>query len=258
MAFHDEAMRVFKIGTDKPEMDLDGCREAGWPVYSSDSSLVAVLGMNARAAGVWDLNTGRLLHRRIEHRSPMVMIAFSPVDHRIVTAGMENDLHVWDAHTGKELRGLESKAGNVMSCRFSEDGLYILAGYADSTARVWNSRTGELVTTLAGGHSQRLRDVRLNPDRTRLLTWAMDDKAIVWDLAGPKAHALLEIEGESKLLQARWTSGGRDIVLAWSNGQVEVVRGATRNDVEQLRGPSVPTDAEIQDWRRRHTNGLLE
>ena len=136
------------------------------------------------------------------------MMAFSPVDRRLVTGAMENDIRVWDGATGEVLHILRGNAGNVMSCRFSEDGRYVLAGYADSTARIWNARTGELVTTLANGHRERIRDIRLSPDGTRVLTWAMDDKAVVWDLSAPRAQALLRIEGESLLLQARWISGG--------------------------------------------------
>ncbi len=258
VAYQDDAMAVFDARNGKQGVTLEQSREAGWPVYSYDSALVAVLGMNARTAGVWDLATGRLLHRRIEHISPLVMMDFSPVDHRVVTGAMENEIRIWDSSSGELLHVLQGNAGNLMSCHFDEEGEYVLAGYSDSTARIWNSRTGELVTTLANGHSQRLRDVRLSPDRSRVLTWAMDDKAIVWDLASPRAHALLRIEGESMLLQARWISGGRDIVLAWSDGKIEFLRGGTREDIQKLPAEEHLTDQEIHEWQRRHTNILLE
>ena len=256
VAFQDGAMRVFNALNGKQVTRLEKSRTAGWPVYSHDSSLVTVLGMNERTATVWNLKTGVLLHRRIEHLSSLVMMDFSPVDHRLVTGAMENDIQIWDASTGRLLHVLKGDAGNVTSCRFSNDGHYVLAGYGGSTGRIWDAHTGELVTTLAHDHSQRIRDMRMSPDKTRILTWAMDDKAVVWDLSEPKARALVKVGGESQLLQARWSSGGKDITLAWSNGQVELLRGATREDFHHLPAETGLTDEEILQWRRRHTNAV--
>ena len=51
VAFRDDAMRVFHALNGKPEVVLEQAHDAGWPVYSHDSTLVALLGMNARTAG---------------------------------------------------------------------------------------------------------------------------------------------------------------------------------------------------------------
>jgi WD40 repeat protein len=209
-------------------------------------------GENAR---IWDIETGQLLHRAIEQNEWMVMVDFSPVDQRIVTGAMESDLTIWDAQSGKVVRTLGEQSGNVMGCRFSRDGKYVLAGYGDSTARVWNSHTGELVTTLVG-HNNRVRDVRLNPDGTRLLSWAMDNRAIIWDLAQPYANQLLVLGGDSKLIQARWTDDGRDIITTWSNGKVEVWRGASKDDLTKLVADQDNFEDVFPDWQKNYTNNL--
>ena len=38
--------------------------------------------MNAKTVGVWDLKSGQLRHR-LRHGKPLVMLDFSPIDHRL-------------------------------------------------------------------------------------------------------------------------------------------------------------------------------
>jgi WD40 repeat protein/serine/threonine protein kinase len=252
VAFQKDSMKTFNAKTGRIEVVLEGASSSGWPVYSHDSSLVAVLEMNARGAGVWDIRTGKRLHR-LRHGKPLVMIDFSPVDHRLVTCSMGSEIIIWDGNTAAKLHTLNEPAGSVTTCRFSKDGQFVLAGYGDSAVRIWDTSSGRLVTTLRG-HSERIRDVRFNPDQSRLLTWAMDDRAIIWDTAEPSANQLVVLGGKSKLLQAHWTPDGRDIVTAWSDGTIDVWRGASREDLSSL---TVGQGTFVEDfglWRDQHMN----
>ena len=58
VAFQHEAMKSFDAHSGRVASVLKGSTSSGWPVYSYDSDLVAVLEMNARDVGVWDLETG--------------------------------------------------------------------------------------------------------------------------------------------------------------------------------------------------------
>lgn len=250
VAFQKDAMKVFDAYSGNELCTLEGADFSGWPVYSHDSLLVAILGLNALDIGVWDVRTGKRRHR-LDHGGSLVMIDFSPVDERMISGSMKGDIIIWNGRTGEKVRELKSRAGNLMNCRFSRDGKFVLAGYADSTARVWDVESGQVVTTLTG-HIQRLRDVQLSPDQTRLLTCAMDNKVVIWDVEQPFANQLLVLGGTAELLQARWTPDGRAIVTAWSDGRVEIWEGATREDLVHFAAPS-PEDfaTEFNAWRTR-------
>ena len=189
-----------------------------------------MLGMSA--FGIWKQGE---LKQRMRHGKSLVMVHFSPVDHRLITCSMGSEIIIWNADTGERIHVLEIQAGGVTSCRFSEDGRLVLAGYGDGAVRLWDSTSGKLLTTLTG-HGNRLRDARFNPDQSRILSWAMDDRAIVWDRTEPAANQLLVLSGNSKLLQAHWTPDGRDVVTAWSDGTIKVWRGATQNDLSDSAG----------------------
>ena len=252
VAYHQGTMTVFDARTGKVEAILEGATSSGWPIYSHDSSLVSVLEMNTRVADVWNLETGKRVTQLKGHRNSLVMMDFSPVDHTVVTGAMESQIIVWNAQTGRKIRVLNEKGGDCTCCRFSPDGHYILAGYTDSAVRVWNAQSGELVTKLLG-HSIRARDVRLSPDKTRILTCAMDDKAMIWDFARPLANQLVVVEGEgeSKLLQARWGPEGRCIITAWSDGSIRFWRGATKQDLEQFKQGNQQFEQGFESWRDR-------
>ena len=252
VAYQDDSMKAFDVATGQAVKTLREASSSGWPVYSYDSKLVAILEMNAKSIGVWDIESGELLHR-LNHGKPLVMLDFSPVANSLVTSSMGSEIIVWDADTGRQLHKLVDPAGNSTSCQFSQDGRFILAGYADSKVRVWDAEKGDLLTTLAG-HSQRIRGTSFNPDGTRILTWAMDDHAILWDFARPQASQLMELgDRDAKLVQAHWTTDGRDIVAAWSDGVIEVWHGATQTDIAQLRVEAgVDFDHAFDQWRNTY------
>lgn len=256
VAFHQDAMKVYDVATGKASKPLEGSTTCGWPVYSHDSKLVAVLEMNAKSLGIWNMQTGKL-ESRLTHGKPLVMIDFSPVDHRIVTSAMGSEVIIWDADKETKLHELIDPAGNSTSCSFSNDGKYVLVGSADSKVRVWDAQTGVLLTTLAG-HSQRIRGASCNPDGTRILTWAMDDQALIWDCAKPQANQLLVLgDRNAKLIQAHWTPDGRDIVAAWSDGVIEVWHGATKEDLQELTTIPNISGREIDSWRSEHMTRAL-
>ncbi|MEM9657532.1 MAG: hypothetical protein AAF961_04140, partial [Planctomycetota bacterium] len=255
VAHQQGGMRVFDAFTGEKIGDLDNALFSGWPAYSFDSSLVAIMEMYGDGLGVWDIESGNLLHRSIEQQEAMVMIDASPVDMRLVTAAMESRFNIWNPATGERLVSQSVQSGNLIGCHFSRDGRHVLTAYGDSIARIWDSYTGELVTTLVG-HSNRVRDARFNPDGTRLLTWSMDNRAIVWDLDQPYANQLLVLGGDSKLIQARWTDDGRDIITAWSDGKVEIWRGASKGDISKLSTDDGPFEGAFATWQKQYTNVL--
>ncbi len=116
---------------------------------------------------------------------------------------------------------------------------------------------GKLLSTLVG-HNGRVRDIRINPDQTRFVSWALDDKAIVWDFASPVANQLLVLDGDSRLLQAHWSPDGRDIITSWSDGSIKIWSGATREDLGKLNGNSDNFESQFDDWRVKSMNHIAD
>lgn len=257
VAFHQDAMKVFDARTGEIRLALEDADTSGWPVFSYDSSLVSIIELGASQARVWDLRTGKLVSQLNGHRRALVMIAFSPIDNRIITGAMESRAIIWDARTGEKLHVLDERSGHVSACRFSSDGKFAILGCTDNTCRIWNANDGKLLSTLVG-HNGRVRDIRISPDQTRFVSWAIDDKAIVWDFASPLANQLLVLDGDSRLLQAHWSPDGRDIITSWSDASVKVWSGASREDLGKLGENNDNFESQFDDWRVKSMNHIPE
>jgi WD40 repeat protein len=99
--------------------------------------------------------------------------------------------------------------------------------------------------------------VRLSPDETRLVSGATDDQVIVWDTERPFANPLFTGQGDSRLLQAHWTSDGRDIVTAWTDGSIEVLSGATKEDLSNFHSEENAFEGQFDAWRSKFMTSLV-
>ncbi len=126
-----------------------------------------------------------------------------------------------------------------------------------SSSVIWDAESGEMVTVLQG-HTTRIKDIRVSPDKTRFITWAADDKVIVWDFKKRKANPLISIKGDAMLLQVRWTPDGKDVITAWSNGKIEVWSGATAQDLQSFTETADNFEFEFDKWRRKSMNMIAD
>ncbi len=257
VTFQKDAMKVFRADDGTFEVSLAGSTDHGWPVFSHDSTLVSILEMYGRDPRVWDLHTGKLVPSQVldgRHSTSLAMVVFSPIDDKIASGDMGGTVILRNARTGELLYDpLRTPFGNVDSVRFSGDGQFVLTGYVNGLCRVSDADSGEVVTALTG-HLGGIRDVRLSPDGTRLLSWSVDDHAIIWDLSRPSANQLVVLSGESRLMQAHWSPDGRDIISAWSDGSIVVWSGATKKDLASLVSRAGDFEEAFDVWRDKLRN----
>lgn len=71
---------------------------------------------------VWDLETGRQLHRIPAHPTGVTRAAFSPDGRQILSCGYDTTVRLWDADTGRELQRFSGHRDFVWSVAFSPDG----------------------------------------------------------------------------------------------------------------------------------------
>jgi WD40 repeat protein len=149
-------------------------------------------------ARLWDVSTGKELHRLAGHTRMVFHVTFSKDGRRAATSSGDGTVRLWDLRTGKEVRRFAGHAGAVFRAAFSGDGRRLLSAGEDGTLRLWDVATGKerrrlradtgAVTAgaLAGGFS----GLALAPDGRRALATSWGDRAVrLWDLeAGREVH----------------------------------------------------------------------
>jgi WD40 repeat protein len=164
---------------------------------------------------VWEVPTGREVHRFRGHAGDVLCVAFSS-DGRVLASGSaDGTVRLWSLHgatAGRELRVLTSRAEAVEALAFAPGGKLLVAGGDDGTLRLYDTATWKL---------QR----RMSQDRAiRCLAWSADGKTIATN-AAKNAVALWDVEkgslrqtfGDEAINALAFAPAGEQLVT-WEQG----------------------------------------
>jgi WD40 repeat protein/mono/diheme cytochrome c family protein len=139
--------------------------------FSADGSRLVSAGAD-RIVYLWDVKTGKLVHRLVGHTSPVRAVAFGRSNAWCVSVGADRTVRIWDLEKGRERRAFTGHTGTITAVTVSPDGKQILTGSTDRTARVWRVETGEEVVRHV--HTGEVHAVAFSSEGKRLATGGTD------------------------------------------------------------------------------------
>ncbi len=153
--------------------------------------------------GLWDMSTGRELHRfKGGYHHPHV-VAFSPDGGIVVTAGEGGPDQLWATATGQKLAELGNWTSSSRALAFSPDGRLLAAG-AGWSVTLWEvtvRKKAVQYVSLAGA----VQALAFSPDGKVLVTAGDDGMLLVWDVTGYlKEGRLQSLTLRPEELEARW------------------------------------------------------
>lgn len=157
---------------------------------ASDGKL-AVSTSNDNILKIWDLKTGTVNNKFIEHTAPILSVAIIQEWQRIISISNDNTLKVWNTANAELVCSLN--IGNAISnLAVSSDGS--LAFTTDnSTIKVWDINNGKELYTLpketrflsklrAKKHTNSISQLAITPDNKYIISGSYDTNIIVWNL----------------------------------------------------------------------------
>ncbi|KAI8982589.1 WD40-repeat-containing domain protein [Pilobolus umbonatus] len=97
---------------------------------------------------VWNLETGRMVHRMERHSSNVYSVVIDPIRRQCMSGSMDSVVYIWDLNTGACLHKLEGH--DILVGLLGLSTQYLVSAAADKTIRVWDPSTGVCEYVLTG------------------------------------------------------------------------------------------------------------
>lgn len=151
---------------------------------------------------VWDVESGREIHRMTGHSFTIFSLAFSPDGQLALSGSGDKTVRLWDMERGLQIRRfggffLGKASWPVDAVAFSPDGRWALSGgMMDRTMRLWNVETGKEIRRFVG-HTSPVRSLAFFPDGRRAITSSGDGTVRIWDLT--TGHEIDRFKSDMKI-----------------------------------------------------------
>ncbi len=176
-------VRDLRSGGESPGVRHEGGAEA---LALSPDGRYLVTGGADRTARIWDRAQGHEL-ARLEHRAPVVAVAYSLDGTRIATAS-GRAAQLWDAATYREI-GRMLHGRPIADVAFSLDGRFLVTAGAGGF-RIWLAHSAG--ATVVARHDDLIQGLVFDPSGRRLVTAGWDRTARSFELASGRELSRME------------------------------------------------------------------
>lgn len=140
---------------------------------------------------IWDAESGSYERTLKEHTDIVYGMAFNPSGTILATCSADTRVLLWDFNPESEtkykvVKSLLGHDHTVSACCWSGNGELLFTASRDKSIKMWEVSTGHVKKSYEGGddgHTDWVRDIKLSPDESQMVSCGFDQTVKVWDLS---------------------------------------------------------------------------
>ena len=241
------------VGTRRVLADPTGAPLGSGGFNRSRTEVVAAVAMGSGVADIWNMVTGRLVHRWEDSTGATFpgAVDFSPGGKELVTASQtDGTATVWSALSGRQLLVLRSPSrASLYTAMFSPNGAEIVTSSDDDTARMWSTSTGRQVRVITEPEGKLSEPVILsavfNRSGSELVTASIDGTARIWSAVTGKRLEVMAEPGGAQLYSAAFSPNGSMVVFSSADGSARIWSAATGEQLTVFETGSGVNDSQF-------------
>jgi cytochrome c len=236
----DYAMMSWDISRQEPQLlrRLDDHNGAVNAVAFVPGGMLALAAGDDGAVALWDLASGKLVHRFQGHAAKIVGLAVSADGRWAATASWDRTARIWDLIKHEPGSVLQGHAGPVNAVAFSADGGRVYSASADGTIGLWHRHDGSFQRPLYR-HGWGINVLARLPGTEQLVLGALNGSVIIID--GEKGDVVRELPAhERPVLALAVLDRPGLIATGGGDGVIRVLRSADGSPIEEYRNAYGP------------------
>ena len=151
-----------------PNLQLEGHEFTVWSLAITNDGSTIVSGGQDTTIHLWELNSGKEIHKFVGHNGPVYGLVLTPDDSTLVSiADKDLTVNIWDLETKILKSSLAPNSAHVNAVAVSPDQRYIVTGGDDGILRYWDVDRGVRLRTTQLDHG--IYSIRISPDNRYIL-----------------------------------------------------------------------------------------
>jgi WD40 repeat protein len=164
-------------------------------------------GLGVGNARIWEVNSGRQLHRFTTEQGPFWIVAWSPSGDKLAIGDHEGKIRTYETSTWTLSSELDGPRSYIRFIVWSPDGKALATGDDTGTLWVWDVVSGKQLFRCSP-HSQNIAVAAWSPDGGRLATGSWDHSVAIVD--GRDGHLIARLQGHTSYVEAlAWSPDGK-------------------------------------------------
>lgn len=152
---------------------------------------------------LWDIETGQIPTRFVDHTGDVMSLSLSPDQHTFVSGACDAKAKLWDMRTGKCVKTFEGHESDINAVKFFPSGMSFGTGSDDSGCRLFDIRADrELAVYTDPAIREGVTSIDFSKSGRFLFSAYDDKKVIIWDtIKGVEQQRLTDHENRVSCLQ---------------------------------------------------------